>query len=84
LAKVAFLVDAAHADVDLTPAAADRLAGLGVTSLEVFRDRETLCLVLDGWAFDSSAAPAAASVIGVEPRARTLHPVMQTALRATR
>jgi hypothetical protein len=80
---VAYLVDGADDDLDLGPAVADRLAALGVTSLVLFRDGETLCVVLEGWAFDPSSASAAATAIGVETGARTLHPVMRTALRAT-
>jgi hypothetical protein len=83
VATVAFLIDAAQCDVDLGPSVADRLAGLGVTNLALYRDRETLCLVLEGWTFDPSSTAAAASAIGVDPVARTLRPVMQTALRAT-
>ena len=84
MATVAFLIDAAHGDVDLGPAVADRLTGLGVTSLALYRDGEALCLVLEGWAFDPSSSSAAASAIGIEPAARTLRPVMQTELRTTR
>lgn len=83
MATVAFLIDAGADDVDLGPAVAERLASLGVTSVALFRDRETLCLVLEGWAFDPSSSESAASAIGIEPDARTLRPVMQTALRAT-
>lgn len=83
MAAIAFLIDAARRDVDLGPAVADRLARLGVTSLALYRDRETLCLVLDGWSFDPSSSAEAATAIGVEPDARLLRPVMQTALRPT-
>lgn len=83
MATVAFLIDMAHGEVDLGPAVADRLLALGVTNLALYRDHETLCVVLEGWAFDPSSSAAAASVIGVEPDARTLRPVMQTALRPT-
>jgi hypothetical protein len=84
MATVAFLIDAAHGDMDLGPAVADRLTGLGITSLALYRDGDTLCLVLDGWAFDPSSSAAAASAIGIEPDARTLRPIMHTALRADR
>jgi hypothetical protein len=80
---IAYLIDAAHGELDLGPAVADRLASLGVTSLVLYRDDQTLCVVLEGWAFDPSSSAAAASLIGAEPTARTLRPVMQTALRAS-
>ena len=44
MATVAFLVDVGADDVDLGPAVAERLASLGVTSVALYRDRETLCL----------------------------------------
>ena len=84
MARVAFLIEAGDGDVDLTAAVADRLARLGVTDLALYRDRQTLCVVLEGWAFDPSSSAAAASVIGANPPARMLRPVMQTALRAGR
>ena len=83
MAAVAFLIEAGADDVDLGPAVAERLAELGVTSVALFRERETLCLVLEGWAFDPSSSGAAASAIGIQAEARALRPVMQTALRAT-
>lgn len=83
MATLAFLIEAGADDVDLGPAVAERLASLGVTSVALFRDRETLCLVLDGWAFDPSSSDTAIAAIGIEPDTRTLRPVMQTALRAT-
>ena len=82
MATVAFLIDAGRDEPDLGPSVADRLAGLGVTNIALYRDRQTLCVVLDGWAFDPSSTHAAASAIGLETGARALHPVMQTALRA--
>ena len=84
MANVAFLVHAADGDVELGSAVAGRLASLGVTNLAVYRDGDILCLVLEGWAFDPSSSAAAASAIGLEPEARTLRPVIQSALRAQR
>lgn len=83
MATVAFLIDAERASVDLGPSVADALSRLGVTSLALYRDADTVCLVLDGWAFDPSSSPDAALAIGFEPNTRLLRPVMQTALRAT-
>lgn len=83
MAAVAFLIDAARPDVDLGPAVAERLARLGVTTLALYRDRLTLCLVVEGWSFDASSANDAAVAIGVEGSARLLAPVMQTAIRST-
>jgi hypothetical protein len=80
---VAFLIDATgQTPVDLGPAVAEALASLGVTGLAVYRDPKTVCVVLEGWAFDASSSTAAAAIIGFAPDARTLRPVMRTALRA--
>lgn len=82
MATVAFLIDANPGRVDLGPSAAEALSRLGVTNLAVYRDGETVCLVLDGWAFDASASADAARAIGFAPTTRVLRPVMQSALRA--
>jgi hypothetical protein len=82
VATLAFLIETGVDDVDLGPAVAERLAKLGVTSVALYRDRETVCLVLEGWAFDPSSSDAAAAAIGIGPVTRVLHPVMQAALRA--
>ncbi|HJR87652.1 MAG TPA: hypothetical protein VJ930_08365 [Acidimicrobiia bacterium] len=53
--------------------------------MSLFRDRDVVCVVLEGWAFDpSSSTDAAAAAIGADANTRTLRPLMQTALRATR
>lgn len=82
MATVAFLVDLDRTVLNLGPAVADALSQLGVTRLAMYRDAETACLVLDGWAFDTSSSSDAARVMGIDPGARMLRPVMQTAIRA--
>lgn len=83
MATVAFLVHGDAPEVALGPAVADQLARLGVTNVALFRDRETVCVVLEGWAFDASASTdAAAAAIGAGVEMQALRPVMQTALRA--
>ena len=83
MATVAFLVTGDPADLSLGSVVAEQLARLGVTSIALFRDRETVCVVLEGWAFDASASTdTAKAVIGDGISLRTLRPVMQTALRA--
>lgn len=85
MATVAFLFDRRSDGIALRPAIADRLAHLGVTNVSLFRDRDVVCVVLEGWAFDpSSSTDAAAAAIGADANTRTLRPLMQTALRATR
>ena len=84
MATVAFLVELDRTMVDLGPTVANALSRLGVTHVAIYREADTVCLVLDGWAFDASSSTDAARAIGVDPEARVLHPVMQTALRADR
>lgn len=81
MATVAFLIEANPGRIDLGPAAAEALSRLGVTNLAVYRDGETVCLVIEGWAFDASSSAEAAEAIGFAPPARLLRPVMQSALR---
>ena len=80
---VAFLVTGEAQAGDIKPAVANELARLGVTSVAVLRDREGICVVIDGWAFDVGRSTAAAArALGADPAtSRTLHPVIQSALR---
>lgn len=83
MSTVAFLVHGNAPQVALGPAVAEQLARLGVTNVALFHDRETVCVVLEGWAFDPAASTdAAAAAIGAGVGVQTLRPVMQTALRA--
>lgn len=82
MAAVAFLVHGDAAKVALGPDGAKDLARLGVTNVSLFRDAKTLCVVLEGWAFDASASGDAAAALGARAGTRTLRPVMQSALRA--
>ena len=70
------------ADVSVRADAVARLAELGVTSVAVLRDGETVAVVLEGWAFDPgrSAAAAARAVAGADAGARTFHPLVQMAV----
>jgi hypothetical protein len=57
------------------------LARLGVTSVALVRDEQTVAIVLEGWLFDPvHSAEAAAEAAGVAHRARALRPVMQLAV----
>ena len=57
------------------------LARLGVTSVAVVRDSDSIGVVLEGWLFDPArSAGAAARAIGGNGRARVLHPVLQMAV----
>jgi hypothetical protein len=59
----------------------EALARLGVTTVSLARDEETLAVILDGWAFDPAAHAAALAALGVEDGgARTLQSVMHMAV----
>lgn len=82
MAMVAFLVNNDADAAVLRPAVADQLARLGITSISLLRDREMVCVVLEGWAFDPiTSTEAAARAVGADAASRTFRPVMQSALR---
>ena len=82
MATVVLLVDECKADLVVTPDTARSLARLGVTSFSIVRDRRTLGVVLEGWAFDPSASsPAAAGALfGDRSAVRVLGPVARVAV----
>jgi hypothetical protein len=68
----------AKADLRIGSAQASLLAALGVTSMALLRDHESVGVMLDGWAFDPHrSAGAAAAVLGAEPQCRILLPVLE-------
>jgi hypothetical protein len=65
----------------LPSAALGALARLGVTSVSLVGDDETVGLVLEGWAFDPAQAHEAASAVtGTPDGARTLRPLAHMAV----
>lgn len=78
---VVVLLGPAGPGVVLGLAAMASLARLGVTSVALVRDEETVGLVLEGWAFDASGAGEAAAAVapGGSPL-RTLRPLVQMAV----
>jgi hypothetical protein len=84
MAMVVLLFPAAHEEPALQPAALGDLARLGVTSVSLLRDEQTVGLVLEGWALDPATADEAARAAAVSrERIRALQPVMQMAISAT-
>jgi hypothetical protein len=79
------LLPASETEPSLRPAAVSKLAELGVTSVAVVRDRETVGLVIEGWAFDPlrSADAVIEAVADPTSRARTLHPLLELAVSAS-
>jgi hypothetical protein len=79
VAIVVVLVPASEGEPSLRPAAIARLAELGITSVAVVGDQETVGLVVEGWAFDPARSTGAVvdALAGSASRARALHPVLE-------
>lgn len=85
MAMVVVLFPVSDEEPTLQPAALEEFARLGITSVSLVRDEQTMGLVLDGWAFDPARADeAACAVAGACDEVRTLHPLMQMAVSAAR
>jgi hypothetical protein len=80
MAQLVILLPAANGEFALSPASVTALSRLGVTELSMARDRETVALVLAGWAFDPTRPAAALSALGADAKARALEPVVQMAV----
>jgi hypothetical protein len=78
------LLPAGEGELSLGPAAAGRLAALGVTRVAVLRNNETLGFMLEGWAFNPgrSARQTLDALAADTPSATTLDLLMETALHS--
>ncbi|HLE89248.1 MAG TPA: hypothetical protein VI733_04270 [Candidatus Limnocylindria bacterium] len=77
MAKVLILWPA-NAAVRIGSAEASLLAGIGVSTIALLRDAESVGIVLDGWAFDPvQSARAAAAALGSESECRVLLPALE-------
>ncbi|HEV8278592.1 MAG TPA: hypothetical protein VGQ26_23245 [Streptosporangiaceae bacterium] len=81
MATMAVLLDHANGEFCLHQQLAGKLAGLGVTSVTVVRNEQTVGIILEGWLFDPArSASAAAAAVGAPPGAPVLHPILQAAV----
>jgi hypothetical protein len=81
MAMVMLLVEGVGDEVAISAGMADDLARLGITNVSICRDRETVGIVLEGWAFDATTADAAArSLIQAPHVGRVLLPSIRLAL----
>lgn len=80
------LSDAAPGVGAIDAMAAIELARIGVTCVSLVHDEAGTGVVVEGWAFDPFLAGerAAAIVAGASTRARTLRPLLQTAVASER
>lgn len=76
---VVLLMAGPAGDVSLGPRSLAALAALGVTSVALVAQGDTVGLVLDGWAFDPERALEAGAAVGAEP-ARVLRSMVQMAV----
>jgi hypothetical protein len=59
------------------------LTRLGITSVDVLRDRQVVGVVLEGWLFDPArSACAAAKAVSTTTAVRTLRPLLHMAVSA--
>ncbi|MBA3778742.1 MAG: hypothetical protein H0X16_05500 [Chloroflexi bacterium] len=79
---VVLLMQRGDREPSVGPTMAAGLARLGVTSVAIVGDPQTVAVVLEGWAFDpaGSADSVSALFAGRGPGIRTLQPVMEMAV----
>lgn len=82
MAAVLILVSSGHGDLALGPDTLSDLAEIGVTSISLARDDDTLGIVLEGWAFDPErhGSKAADLLIAERSELRLLHVITQMAV----
>lgn len=86
MATMVVLVEGEFPDVSLDAGTISELAGLGVTNVAVVRDKRTIGIVLEGWAFDpvASTDDALATLAPDGVPARALQPLGELAVSAIR
>jgi hypothetical protein len=73
-----------RAGIRIGSSEATQLAALGVTNVTLLRDAETIAIVLEGWAFDTSRSVlAAAAALGDATTCRVLEPALDVAVSNT-
>ncbi len=82
MAMLVVLLDADEGEVTLGSRAVDQLARLGVTSVALLGDERTVCIVLEGWAFDptGSAGEVVSAISRGTRSVRVLRSLMYTAV----
>lgn len=64
-------------EVTISASTSERLAHLGISSVELLCEGGTTAVVLEGWAFDPHAGRSCAETIAPGRASRTLLPVMR-------
>jgi len=83
VAMMVLLLDDAEGVFAIREDQITQLTQLGVTSVDVLRDRQVVGVVLEGWLFDPArSARAAAEAVGRTTATRTLQPLVHMAVSA--
>lgn len=83
MAMTVLLLDDAEGAFAIREDQIAELTRLGVTSVDVLRDRQVVGVVLEGWLFDPAvSAHAAARAVGATTAVRTLCPLLHMAVSA--
>jgi hypothetical protein len=82
MAMLVVLLEVDEGELTLGSRAADQLARLGVTSVALLGDERTVCVVVEGWAFDpvGSASQVASAISAATRSVRVLRPLMHAAV----
>ena len=83
MAMMVLLLDDAEGAFAVREDQIAELTRLGVTSVDVLRDRQVVGVVLEGWMFDPAvSARAAAKAVRATTAVRMLHPLLHMAVSA--
>jgi len=83
MAHLVVLLPAERSNPALGPNAVSALSRLGVTSVSLARNDQTVAVVLEGWAFDPSARDAVLAALEVPAaEAKLLQPIVQMTVSA--
>jgi hypothetical protein len=83
VAMMVVLLDDAEGAFAIREDQISELTRLGVTSVDVVRDRQVVGVVLEGWLFDPArSARAAAKAVSTTTAVRTLYPLLHMAVSA--
>ena len=81
MALLVLIAPSGQSDISLRPGAVEMLARLGVTSISLAQDSETVVVILEGWSLDTRQHEQAAAALGAVD-ARPLQPIVQMAVSA--
>ena len=74
MALLVLIAPSGQSDISLRPGAVEMLARLGVTSISLAQDSETVVVILEGWSLDTRQHEQAAAALGAVD-ARPLQPM---------